>query len=361
MRLGFEAILTAEVWEGNPLTDDPTFDDSRMSIGQHLEELRWHVLKAVGYVAIAFLIAFYAQGPLLEVAQWPYKRAAKNVIDTREFQGVDTALKDSLVEISDGYRELDQALNKAAKDELFLIDSLEPGQLGKALDAIKAEQTELKGKIQALQEEQAALREQDEPVTVAQIHELRVRREALKLEQEALDEKLKQQVGPFKDRLANLPRMDLVQIRPQEAFLSALKLSLVVALFCASPLVARELWSFVSKGLYHHEKKYVRWFAPLTVVAFACGTLFGYFILIPYGIEFLIGYLPDVSGSISFGEYLKLFTLLTVLVGAIFELPLIMVFMTLIGVGNAALYRRYAKFWFLAAFVIGAVLTPPTP
>ena len=343
------------------MTDDSALDDTRMSIGQHLEELRWHVLKAVGYVFVAFLLAFYLQAPLLDVAKWPYERAAKSVIDEREIPGVDPELRGSLVEISDGYQELDQELNKAAKDEVFLLEKLEPGQLTEALKALRAEQTSLKEKIAALQAKQVELRERETQVTFDEIQALRDEREGLLTEQEALDTRIDELVGPFKDRMARLPRMELTQIRPQEAFLSALKLSLVVALFCASPLVARELWSFVGKGLYMHEKKYVRLFAPLTVVAFGIGTMFGYFVLIPYGVEFLIGYLPDVSGSISFGEYLKLFTLLTVLVGIIFELPLVMVFLTLIGVGNAGLYKRYAKYWFMAAFVIGAVLTPPDP
>jgi len=343
------------------LTDDSALDDTRMSIGQHLEELRWHVLKAVGYVFVAFLLAFYLQAPLLDVATWPYERAAKNVRDTRAIPGVEAELREVLVEISDGYSELDQELNKAAKDELFLLDKLDPGQLTEKLEALQVEQGKLKEEIAALQAKQAEVRERETEVSFDEVLSMRAEREALLARQDELEAKVDGLVGPFKDRMARLPRMELTQIRPQEAFLSALKLSLVVALFCASPLVARELWSFVGKGLYTHEKKYVRFFAPLTVVAFGIGTMFGYFVLIPYGVEFLIGYLPDVSGSISFGEYLKLFTLLTVLVGIIFELPLVMVFLTLIGVGNAALYRRYAKYWFMAAFVIGAVLTPPDP
>ncbi|MEZ6186113.1 MAG: twin-arginine translocase subunit TatC [Planctomycetota bacterium] len=233
--------------------DDATFDDSRMSIGSHLEELRWHVLKAVGYVSIAFVIAFYLQGPLLKVAQWPYERAAKNVIDSRVIPGVDNDLRDSLVAVDDGYRQLDQSLNEAAKDELLLLDALEPGQLQKDLEQLLEQQASLGKEIAELQERYVALLDADE-VSFQQILDLRAEREGLLAQQRQLQSVIEERVGPFKDRMAKLPRMELTQIRPQEAFLSALKLSLVVALFCASPLVARELWSFVSKGLYHHEK-----------------------------------------------------------------------------------------------------------
>jgi sec-independent protein translocase protein TatC len=137
----------------------------------------------------------------------------------------------------------------------------------------------------------------------------------------------------------------------------------VCAIFVASPLIARELWKFVSAGLYKDEKKYVTFFAPVTYVVFIIGASFGYFILIPAGLKFLATYGGDEIGTeFRLSDYLSLLLNLTLMVGLIFELPLVMGFLSLLGFTNPEFFRRFRRYWLLIAFILGAIIAPsPDP
>ncbi len=166
---------------------------------------------------------------------------------------------------------------------------------------------------------------------------------------------------------------DLAWIRVQEGFLTYIKLSLVVGVFLASPWVGHQLWSFVAEGLYKHEKKYVSLFAPVTVILFIGGVLFCYFIVLPWGLEFLIGFSTDVTvpgqaegtsatkPTLSVGEYLSFFLTISILMGIVFQLPLVMLFLDRLGLLKAATFSRLRRFFLVGAFILAALLTPPDP
>jgi len=98
-------------------------------------------------------------------------------------------------------------------------------------------------------------------------------------------------------------------------------------------------------------------------VAFVIGAAFGYYVLIPQGLKFLATYGADyIQGQFALSEYLSLFINMTLVVGLIFELPLIMTFLSLIGVVKAEAYGRFRRYWILAATVIAAIIAPtPDP
>ncbi len=142
---------------------------------------------------------------------------------------------------------------------------------------------------------------------------------------------------------------------------SVMKLACIVGLFFASPYIARQLWGFVAAGLYPDEKKYVGAFAPASFLLFILGCVFGYFILIPYSLYAMVTMMPldKVQPVFSIGEYLSLFLTLTILVGAIFELPLLMVFFAKTGLLSPARYRSWRKHAIVANVIGGAVIAPP--
>jgi sec-independent protein translocase protein TatC len=166
---------------------------------------------------------------------------------------------------------------------------------------------------------------------------------------------------------------DLVWLKVQEGFITYVKLSLVVGLFFASPWVAYQLWSFVGEGLYAHEKRYVRMFAPATLVLFVAGALFCYFVVLPWGLEFLIAFGTDVEvpghagegpatkPTLSVGEYLSFFLTISILMGFVFQLPLLMLFLDRVGIVRAPTFSRLRRYFLVGAFVIAALLTPPDP
>ena len=146
----------------------------------------------------------------------------------------------------------------------------------------------------------------------------------------------------------------------EESFFSHLKIAFIVAIIMAAPYMIYQLWLFVSAGLYRNEKKYVQLFFPAAVGLFMIGVAFGYFILIPLGLRFLASYgIEEIHVGFTLSSYLSLFFILTIVSGLIFELPLIMLFLTIARLCPSEYYLRYWRYFVLFAFVIAAILTPP--
>jgi sec-independent protein translocase protein TatC len=148
-----------------------------------------------------------------------------------------------------------------------------------------------------------------------------------------------------------------------EAILNTIKLSLICGVMLAAPVVILELWLFVRAGLHPGERKYVGVFFLPSLVLFAGGVAFGYFLLIPTTLKFLSQYGTEAFQPIfTLDGYLGLFLTLTLLMGLLFELPLIMLFLSKLGLISSGGFASKRKFAILAAFVLSAVLTPtPDP
>lgn len=140
-----------------------------------------------------------------------------------------------------------------------------------------------------------------------------------------------------------------------------MKLSMIAGFFVASPYIARELWAFVAAGLYTRERRYVKQFAPASFLLFILGCAFGYFLLIPYAIYAMVTMLPleKVTPTLGLGEYLSLFLTLTIILGLVFQLPLVMVFLTKIGLVPSRRYRSWRRHALLGNVVFAAVISPP--
>ncbi len=147
---------------------------------------------------------------------------------------------------------------------------------------------------------------------------------------------------------------------PIEYFLVVLKLSATAGLFIASPWVLYQFWLFVAPGLYSHERTYAGAFVFFGSLFFSGGAAFAYFVVFPVGLPFLIGMNPpDVLGMYKVGEYYSFAVRMLLAFGVAFELPVVVVLLSLLGVVDPktlASYRRYAM---VGSFVFAAVLTPP--
>jgi len=142
-----------------------------------------------------------------------------------------------------------------------------------------------------------------------------------------------------------------------------MKLTTIVGFFLASPYVARELWGFVAAGLHREEKRYVKVFAPVSFLLFLLGCCFGYFVLIPYALYAMVQMMPldKVQPVVNIGDYLGLVMTLTIVLGTIFQLPLLMVFLTKVGVVSPQRWRSWRRAAILGSVVLAAFLAPPQP
>jgi Tat protein translocase TatC len=144
-------------------------------------------------------------------------------------------------------------------------------------------------------------------------------------------------------------------------FIAHIKLALITALFFSIPFIGYQLWKFVSAGLYPTERKGVILFAIPSFALFIAGCLFGYFILIPYALYFLQIYpdRADIQPIFSIAGYLDLVLLLTIIIGLIFEVPLIMLFLAKAGLVSHKTFSKGRKIAILLSVILAAFITPP--
>jgi sec-independent protein translocase protein TatC len=152
----------------------------------------------------------------------------------------------------------------------------------------------------------------------------------------------------------------LVYLNPTDPFNLYLKVGALAGLFVASPVVLYQLWMFISPGLYRNEKRYVLPFMASTVGLFLSGGFFGYKLVYPAALEFLIGYGKQFQPMITIHEYTDLFLTVMLGLGVVFELPILVFFLALMGVISAGWMWRNVRYSILVIFIIAAILTPTT-
>jgi sec-independent protein translocase protein TatC len=152
----------------------------------------------------------------------------------------------------------------------------------------------------------------------------------------------------------------LVYLNPTEPFNMYLKVGFIAGVFVASPFVLYQVWAFVAPGLYRHEKRYVTPFMFFSVALFVAGGVFGYRLVYPAALDFLIGYGAQFQPMITIGEYTDLFLTIIVGLGIVFEMPILVFFLSLMGVVSAGWMWRNLRYSILVIFIIAAIVTPTT-
>lgn len=174
----------------------------------------------------------------------------------------------------------------------------------------------------------------------------------------------------FKEELFNILILPLKDLLPEgdriiftglpEMFFTYLKTAFIAGILFASPVVFYQMWMFIAPGLYQHEKQYIIPFVFFSTVLFVGGALFGYFIVFPMGFKFFLGYSNEYLQALpSVKKYFSLSYRLLLAFGIVFQLPLLIFFLSKMGLVTVDFLRRRRPFAILMAFIIGAILTPP--
>ncbi len=144
-----------------------------------------------------------------------------------------------------------------------------------------------------------------------------------------------------------------------EAFFTYMKVAFIAGFILASPFVLYQIWAFVAPGLYRHEKRYVVPFVLAGSFFFALGILFAYFVALPVGFKFLLGYATDfIKPMPSMKEYLSFSIKFLLAFGLVFEFPVVLVLLARIGVVDAKTLARQRKYAILLIFIFAAVHDP---
>lgn len=152
----------------------------------------------------------------------------------------------------------------------------------------------------------------------------------------------------------------LTYLNPTDPFNNYLKIGLIAGVFVASPILLYQVWMFISPGLYRHEKRFVLPFLFLSVGLFLSGGFFGFKIVYPVALDFLIGYGKDFKPMITITEYTNLFLTIILGLALIFELPIVLGFAAMMGVVNARFLFKHIRGAVFLCFAVAAILTPTT-
>ena len=152
----------------------------------------------------------------------------------------------------------------------------------------------------------------------------------------------------------------LVFIAPTEAFFVNLKVAFYAGLFLSVPLLLFQVWKFVAPGLYEHERRYSFPFLIISTILFLLGAIFAYIVILPIALHFLISQGGELwQPNITLSNYLSFCMRLILAAGLVFEFPVLIYFLTKVGVVTPEFLVKNRKYAVLVAFVIAAILTPP--
>lgn len=157
------------------------------------------------------------------------------------------------------------------------------------------------------------------------------------------------------------PEFDLITTELAEEFFQALKVSFYGGFILSFPYVFYQFWSFIKPGLYDAEQKAARGVVFVCSFLFLLGTTFGYFILAPFAINFLVNYSVSelVTSTVTLSSYVGYMTMFILPTGILFQMPLLVYFLAKIGLITPDFMRKYRKHAFVLILVLSAILTPP--
>jgi sec-independent protein translocase protein TatC len=310
--------------------DEDIFKDTTMTFGEHLEELRMRLFKAILGLVVGFLLGLAVGGHVVNFIQLPLERALKKYYQKQSVEKIEADLQQLRQAGYDLPGDPEELKKFVARENLMPQEVyINPKELAWQLKKTEPGQSKTLPPPPGFASEQAA--EEDlVPVYIWRRIEEGARATSLS---------------------------------PHEPFMIYVKASLVVGILIASPWVFYQIWSFVAAGLYPHEKRYVHVYLPFSVGLFLAGAATAFFLVFEPVLRFLfsfnawLGIAPDMRIQ----EWLEFVLLLPLGFGIAFQLPLVMLFLERIGIFTVQDYLGKWRIAVLAISIISMFLTPPDP
>lgn len=294
------------------------FEDSTMTFGEHLEELRAHLWRAIQGVLVVLLVMLFCGQYVVKIITRPLEQQLKIYKDERRHRYIEEII------------ERQQYLPDAEKLQVQLKGKLSPDSVRELSKAIGAEET----KIPA---------------------------DGLSVSIDADATYLIQNLAiPMAEALG----MDhLRTFSVQEGFMMYFKAALGASIVIASPWVFYQLYSFVAVGLYAHERRFVNLSLPFSVALFLAGVFLCYFVMMPFMLQFFLGANSwmDLEPDIRLSEWVGFAVMITLLFGVMFQLPLLMLTLERVGIVTHEMLAGKRKIAIFVNFIIAAIVTPADP
>lgn len=153
---------------------------------------------------------------------------------------------------------------------------------------------------------------------------------------------------------------------PASLFVAYIKIAIIGGLVMSLPITLYQLWSFVAPGLYSREKRLGLPFVLSSCLLFAAGGYFGWKVAFPVAFQYLLGFSGpvgvegfEVKPTVMIGDYIEFVARMLIAFGAVFELPVLIFFLSIAGVVTHQHLIKFFRYFIVVAFVIAAVITPP--
>lgn len=334
---------------------DDIFDESRMSFGDHLEELRTRLIRALYGLGLCLVIGFVLDGigdslgypnlgigrPMMKVIVDPVESQVRNFYAKRALQ-TEQRLNES--PLGRTPREEADAIREKLKDNNWDFSVLSRDEKRKLLGSTQKMPVVIK-----VEPFKKVFGEPKDP-TVTEI--------------ETEIEVFPAYLSAYKDEGEALleSRKYLTTLSAQEAFMVYFKVSLLCGVVIASPWIFYQIWAFIAAGLYPHERRYVYKYLPFSVGLFLAGVLLCQFVVLPGAVKALLGFNSyiDLDPDLRLNEWLSFAIVLPLVFGVSFQTPLVMLFFNRIGMFG---WEDYWSKWRYAVMILAlfAAIITPTP
>jgi len=144
-------------------------------------------------------------------------------------------------------------------------------------------------------------------------------------------------------------------------FMAHMQISLIIGFVISFPYILWEFWRFIRPGLFEKEIRTTQGLVGYCSMLFLMGISFGYFVIVPFSINFLVPYSisDQVADYIQLSDYISFMAMTVLAAGIMFELPMIIYFLAKLGIVSAAFLRSYRRHAIIIILVVSAVITPP--
>ena len=155
--------------------------------------------------------------------------------------------------------------------------------------------------------------------------------------------------------------LQIINIKMSGQFLTHMYISIVTGIILSFPYILWEIWRFVRPAMHEKERKYSQGGVFISTLLFMLGILFSYFLIVPLTVNFLGNYhvSETVFNQISLSSYISTVVSLTFAVGIVFELPILVYFLTKIGVITPDFLKKNRRYMYVILLILSAIITPP--
>jgi sec-independent protein translocase protein TatC len=313
--------------------NEDLFDHTKMTFGEHLDDLRRSLLKAMLALVVGVLVGLLVANKVIDYVQNPLREALRNYYSNMEGRKQFNLYIQDLTARGRALPTDMKAAEQAFVDRGLVLEEhyIDPAQLAEVLKSIAPDSVNASS------------------LPTRRIGEVPQANDLVPL--------------VTYHRVEDDPRVRIIGLRVEEGFLIYMKAALVVGATVASPFIFYFIWQFVAAGLYPHEQRYVHIFLPFSIGLFLAGAALAFFVVFRFVLAFLLSFYEwmGIDPDARISDWLTFVLIMPLGFGVSFQLPLVMLFLERIGIFSV---KNYLSNWRISVLVIcfiAMILTPSDP